>query len=110
MPNPDSPFEYDVFLSHSENDKGVGRNVAQRPQRVGVKVWLAEGALTRGDSIPSKIEEGLERSRLLVLCMSAQVLRSDSAPLEAGTFRFGDPVNKERRFIPRLCATPRITK
>ena len=32
---------------------------------------------------------------------------SDWAQLEAGTFRFRDPLNKDRRFIPlRLAATP----
>ena len=42
----------------------------------------------------------LERSRVLVLCMSAQAFGSDWAQLEASTFRFLDPLNKERRFIP----------
>jgi hypothetical protein len=56
--------------------------------------------LKLGDSIPAKIEEGLERSRVLVLCMSANAFGSDRAQLEAGTFRFRDPLNKERRFIP----------
>ena len=53
-----------------------------------------------GDSIPAKIEEGLESSRVLVLCMSANAFGSDWAQLEAGTFRFRDPLNKERRFVP----------
>jgi hypothetical protein len=37
---------------------------------------------------------------VLVLCMSAHAFGSDWAQLEAGTFRFRDPLNKERRFIP----------
>src|SRR3990172_2183360 len=32
--------------------------------------------------------------------MSAHAFGSDWAQLEAGTFRFRDPLNKERRFIP----------
>ena len=32
--------------------------------------------------------------------MSANAFGSDWAKLEAGTFRFRDPLNKERRFIP----------
>jgi small GTP-binding protein len=63
--------------------------------------------LKPGDSIPAKIEEGLEQSRVLVLCMSANAFGSDWAQLEAGTFRFRDPLNRERRFIPlRLDAAP----
>ena len=65
------------------------------------------GAQAPGDSIPAKIEEGLEHSRVLVLCMSAHAFGSDWAQLEAGTFRFRDPLNQERRFMPlRLDGAP----
>jgi len=87
-----------------------------------------EWVLKPGDSIEgsqsktAKIEEGLEHSRVLacpavvparrrMLCMSAQAFGSDWAQLacpavasgrrrKAGTFRFRDPLNQERRFIP----------
>ena len=45
----------------------------------------------------SQIEEGLECSRVLLLCMSANAFGSDWAQLESGTFRFRDPLHKERR-------------
>src|SRR5829696_8943043 len=91
---------YDVFLSHSAKDKAVVRPLAERLLKDGVKVWFDEWVLKPGDSIPSRIEEGLERSRVLVLCMSANAFGSDWAHLESGTFRFRDPLNKERRFLP----------
>lgn len=93
-------FDYDVFLSHSSKDKKVVRDVAERLRADGLRVWFDEWEIKAGDSIPSKIEDGLERSRVLVLCMSANAFGSDWATLEAGTFRFRDPLNKERRFIP----------
>ena len=93
-------FQYDVFLSHSTKDKAVVRDVAERLRKDGLKVWFDEWVLKPGDSIPAKIEEGLERSLVLVLCMSANAFGSDWAQLEAGTFRFRDPLKKERRFIP----------
>ena len=92
-------FAYDVFLSHSAKDKAVVRDVAERLRKDGVKVWFDEWVLKPGDHWPSKIEEGLERSRVLVLCMSANAFGSDWAQLESGTFRFRDPLNKERRFL-----------
>jgi hypothetical protein len=97
MPN---EFRYDVFLSHSAKDNAVVRAVAERLRKDGLKVWFDEWVLKPGDNIPAKIEEGLENSRLLMLCMSANAFGSDWAQLEAGTFRFRDPLNKERRFIP----------
>ncbi len=100
-------FLYDVFLSHSSKDKTVVRPLAERLRKDGLKVWFDEWVLKPGDSIPAKIEEGLEHSRVLLLCMSANAFGSEWAQLEAGTFRFRDPLNKERRFIPlQLDDTP----
>jgi hypothetical protein len=97
-----SEFAYDVFLSHSAKDKDVVRAVAERLRNDGLKVWFDEWVLKPGDSIPAKIEEGLEHSRVLVLCMSAQAFGSDWASLEAGTFRFRDPLNQDRRWRDRV--------
>ena len=100
-------FTYDVFLSHSSKDKAVVRAVAERLRADGLRVWLDDWEIRPGDSIPAKIEEGLEHSRVLVLCMSAQAFGSDWAQLESYTYRFRDPLNKERRFIPlRLDEAP----
>jgi len=115
-------FTFDVFLSHSSKDKEVVRAVAERLKADGLRVWLDDWEIRPGDSIPAKIEEGLEHSRVLacpavasgrrrMLCMSANAFGSDWAQLacpavaserrrKAGTFRFRDPLNKERRFIP----------
>src|SRR5262245_18230788 len=84
-------FAWDVFLSHSAKDKEVVRPIEERLKNDGLRVWFDE---------PGKIEDGLERSHVLVLCMSANAFVADWAHLEAGTFRFRDPLNKERRFIP----------
>jgi len=78
----------------------VVRPLAERLRQDGLKVWFDEWEIKPGDSIPATIEAGLEHSRVLVLCMSAHAFGSDWAQLEAGTFRFRDPLNRERRFIP----------
>ena len=116
-------FTHDIFLSHSSKDKTAARRLAKRlqvPVRHHLKVrfdeWEypspagageggrrpGEGRGAEADSIPAKIEEGLEHSRMLVLCMSANAFGSDWALLEAGTFRFRDPLNKENRFVSLL--------
>ena len=53
----------------------------------------------------AKIEDGLEHSRVLVLCMSKGALAADWPQLESQTLRFRDPLNnvgknRDRRFIP----------
>jgi len=70
-------FQYDVFVSHSAKDKAVVRLLAERLRKDGLKVWFDEWEIKPGDSIPAKIEEGLEHSRVLVLCMSANAFGSD---------------------------------
>jgi hypothetical protein len=59
-------FRYDVFLSHSAKDKTVVLAVAERLRADKLRVWLDEWEIKPGDNIPSKIEEGLEHSRVLV--------------------------------------------
>ncbi len=81
---------FDVFLSHSSKDNEIVRAVAKRLQADGLRVWFDESEIQPGDNIPARIEEGLERSRVLVLCMSANAFGSEWAQLEAGTFRFRD--------------------
>ena len=96
-------FQFDVFLSHSSKDKAVVRPLAERLRKDGLKVWFDEWEIkprATEATRAKKIEEGLERSRVLVLCMSANSFGSDWALLESGTFRFRDPLNKERRFLP----------
>jgi hypothetical protein len=120
-------FEYDVFLSHSAKDKVVVRPLAERLRQDGLKVWFGEWVLKPGDNFPAKIDppslrgyggtgEGLERSRVLVLCLSPAALGSDwvglACPTEASERRrkrspelFRDAVNAGRRFIPLLTTT-----
>ena len=94
-------YPYDVFLSHSAKDKAVVRasslsasngeragvrcrslHLAERLRADGVKVWFDEWVLQpvvplahrmgEGSGVrAAKIEEALEHSRVLVLCMSA---------------------------------------
>jgi small GTP-binding protein len=100
-------FEYDVFLSHSSKDTSVVGDIAQRLKEDGLRVWFDSWEIRPGDSIPAKIEDGLENSRVLILLMSANAFGSEWAQLESGTFRYRDPLNKARRFLPvRLDDTP----
>jgi small GTP-binding protein len=100
-------FSFDVFLSYSSKDKAIVRPLAERLRKDGLRVWFDEWQLKPGDSVPKRIDDGLEQSRVLVLCMSENAFGSDWAQLESGTFRFRDPLNKDRRFIPlRLDEAP----
>jgi len=97
-----SEFAYDVFLSHSSKDKAVVRELAKRLRRDGLRVWFDEWEVKPGDIIGLKVEQGLEQSRVLVLCMSKNAFASDWVTLERHSVMFRDPTNAQRRFIPLL--------
>lgn len=107
---PSSPvFPYDIYLSHNAKDKPRVRRLAERLKAAGVRVWLDEWVIRAGDIIALKVDEGLELSRVLLLCISPAALASGWVGLERSTAVHRDPANAGRRFIPLLlgdCALP----
>jgi hypothetical protein len=106
-------FVYDVFLSHSSQDKTVVRALAERLRNDGVNVWFDEKRIDPGNPIDLRIEKGLENSRIFVLVMSPHAFESDWVGLERGAAVFRDPANAAGRFIPLLladCQIPDILK
>jgi GTPase SAR1 family protein len=97
-------FEYDVFLSYSSKDKKTVHALAKRLKQDGLRVWLDAWVIQPGDSIPLKIQRGLEQSRTLLMCMSPAYFESEWGTLEHHTLLFRDPTNAQRRFIPLLIA------
>ncbi|MFO1499291.1 MAG: TIR domain-containing protein [Verrucomicrobiota bacterium] len=95
-----SSFVYDVCLSCSSKDITTVRPIAERLRKAGLQVWFDEGGRKSREGIAARIEQGLEQSRVLVLCISANAMGPEWPHLEAGSLRFRDPLNKERRFIP----------
>ena len=108
-------FQYDVFLSHNAQDKPRVRRLAERLKAAGVhteaglRLWLDEWVIQAGDSIALKVDEGLEQSRVLLLCLSQAALASGWVALERSTAVHRAPANAGHRFIPLLlgdCALP----
>ncbi len=95
-------FLFDVFLSHNAKDKSRVRRLAERLKQAGLRVWLDEWNVRSGDIIALKVDEGLEQSRVLVLCMSSNALASRWVDLERSTVIHRDPANGGRCFIPLL--------
>jgi hypothetical protein len=60
------------------------------------------GPSKAGDIIALKVDEGLEQSRVLLLCISPAALASGWVALERYTAIHRDPSNEGRRFNPLL--------
>jgi mannitol/fructose-specific phosphotransferase system IIA component (Ntr-type)/phosphotransferase system HPr-like phosphotransfer protein len=97
---PKSDFKYDAFLSYNATDKPIVAELAQRLKSDGLRVWFDEWEIMPGDMITRTIDRGLEESRVMLLCMSKHSFGADWFGVETGTFRFRDPANIQRRFIP----------
>nr|VFJ65524.1 MAG: CobQ/CobB/MinD/ParA nucleotide binding domain-containing protein [Candidatus Kentron sp. FW] len=96
----ESSESYDVFISYANKDKPIARDLAERLQGDGLRVWFDEWMIRPGDSIPLAIETGLENARTLIFVMSSNVTGLEWATLERQTALFRDPANRGRRFVP----------
>jgi hypothetical protein len=93
-------FRYDAFLSYSSKDRPIVQELAQRLKADGLRVWFDEWEIQPGDMIGLSIEQALEQSRALVLCMSANAFSSDWVMFERGVTPFQDQTNQECHVLP----------
>lgn len=68
---------HDIFLSHASEDKSVARALYRALKRKGVSVWFDEGTLKIGDSLRTKIDEGLAHCRFGVVILSPSFFAKD---------------------------------
>ena len=73
-----SSFTYDVFLSHSSEDKYRAQKLAAQLKQAGLRVWFDDRVISAGYDIELANERGLEASRVQVLCLSPAALGSVS--------------------------------
>jgi len=71
-----------VFLSHSHADESIVREVAKGLQTADIDVWLDEAEVLLGDSLLTKIEDGLDSADYVAFFLSKASLRSQWARRE----------------------------
>ena len=65
-----------VFLSYNRADVAVARSVGAHLALAGVKVWFDEWNIKAGDSIPGRLNEGLQGFDAFVILWSERASRS----------------------------------
>ncbi|MEO3808993.1 toll/interleukin-1 receptor domain-containing protein [Sphaerisporangium sp. B11E5] len=75
-------YDFDVFLCHSGTDKDLVRLIAKAFAANDIRYWLDEEQLTYGDGVATKIADGLQRTRYVVPCISANLAKSGWARAE----------------------------
>jgi transcriptional regulator with XRE-family HTH domain len=101
----------DLFLSHSWADKAPARELAaaiesESYEGRNFKVWIDEAEICPGESIPGKVNEGLEKSRFIGVVMTPAYFESTSGWTDAEwhAFLHTDPDNRRARMVPLLLA------
>ncbi|MGH2703681.1 MAG: TIR domain-containing protein [Actinomycetota bacterium] len=92
MTSPGSP-RWDVFLCHSSKDKRRVERLYDEFVARGLRVWFDKTAIVGSASVPLKVEEGLEQSRTVALCLSPAFLASEWTAYERASALHGDPAN-----------------
>jgi hypothetical protein len=74
MPEP----SWDVFISHAREDKSaVVEPLAEALRRAGLRVWIDVHEIVLGDSLTSKINDGLTTSKFGVVILSPDFLAKE---------------------------------
>ncbi len=67
---------YSVFISYSDQDKSFARRVHDTLQGRGIRCWLDEHQMRRGDNIYTEIDRGIKLWDKVLLCASRHSLTS----------------------------------
>jgi len=70
------PNRPQVFISHNSKDKPMARQLARDLKRRGVPVWIDEAEIKLGDSLLTKIQEGIDLVDYLVVLISRNSISS----------------------------------
>ena len=70
-------FEYDVFICHSSKDKPfIIDKIIPEFQQQGITYWFDAEQITFGAPVTQKIEEGLQKSKYVMPCLSENLAQS----------------------------------
>lgn len=90
-----------VFLSHSSADKETVLKVIEVFKKANISYWVDHEPIEFGDRIVDKIEEGLQKSKFVVVCLSEKFVKSGWCRAEYGAILYREfSGDTSRRVIP----------
>lgn len=95
-PSGTGQFEWDVFISHATEDKeNFVRELANRLEQNGLKVWYDEFTLKVGDRLRESIEKGLSTSQYGIVVLSHAFFKKDWPQRELSVLLERDSRNRK---------------
>jgi hypothetical protein len=80
VPAPPSP--YHTFVSHSGQDREFVDKFVNDLRSVGIDAWYSKSEIKAGDSIPQKMDEGLEACKFFIAVVSKSSIASPYVKVE----------------------------
>ncbi|MGL5833953.1 MAG: toll/interleukin-1 receptor domain-containing protein [Waterburya sp.] len=94
-------YPFSVFLSHSSADKETVLKVIEAFKKANISYWVDHEQIKFGDGIVTKIEEGLQKSKYVVVCLSEKLITSGWCRAEYGAILYREfSGDTSRRVIP----------
>lgn len=72
----EATWKWDVFISYSSKDHRIIIKLVEDFRKQDIRYWLDDEQILPGDLIVTKIEEGINNSRILLFCLSRNQLDS----------------------------------
>ena len=66
-----------IFISHSHRDRAFAISLADKLRAAGLRVWVDEAELQVGDSLLSKIADGIRDADYLAVVLSQSSVSSE---------------------------------
>jgi hypothetical protein len=99
------PFEFDVFISYSSQDKDwVRGELLPRIEQTGLTAFVDYRDFTRGAPSIKECERGVVKCRKTLLALMPNYLKSGWTEIESVMAQTLDPPNETLRLIPLLKA------
>jgi hypothetical protein len=96
--------DFDVFISHRTADDSSAVQLANDLEHKGIQVWIDDLNLEKVESFVNQINGALERSKFVLLFMTASYFEEGSGWTNAewAATLAPDPMNRSHRIIPVL--------
>lgn len=92
-------FQYDVFICHSSKDKPIVTTLIDDLKKEQITYWIDAEQIRFGDQITRRIEDGLQKSRYVIPCLSKNLTDSGWTRAEYGSILNAEFSGSSERII-----------
>ena len=92
-------YKYDVFISSAKKDNHITDNIIKDLDKEGISYWIDRKQIKPVSFVMEEIQEGLQDSKYVLVCLSNNYLKSEWCKKEYETILNKEYAKKEPRKI-----------